>query len=194
MKLHFKRKILTNQIFYKTDLKLNEEGPKIIILKSNISAMPLRYQVSIFLRSSRIINSSGQRSSENSCRIRIGLISWFWWDGDHRSKFQDHVFALGRQDILSQKRLQSCYQERRHAYGAVSPTSQINSKYVEYIPISSVESFRNIFNGRPESHIIFQSQGWKIHKKPDLKIWKTKRLNFSDILTGIWKSIILSHH
>jgi hypothetical protein len=32
------------------------------------------------------------------------MASCLWWDGDHRSKFQEHVFALGRQDILYPKR------------------------------------------------------------------------------------------
>jgi hypothetical protein len=35
---------LGNQILHKTDLKLVEEGPKIIILKSDISAIETRYQ------------------------------------------------------------------------------------------------------------------------------------------------------
>ena len=33
------------------------------------------------------------------------MVSYLWWGDDHRSKCRDHVFALGRQDVLYPKRL-----------------------------------------------------------------------------------------
>lgn len=69
------------------------------------------------------LSSIFPRVANNCCWRPEALIWCSWWDGDHRSKFQDHVFALGRQDILYPKRLNPVI---RSADMLTAPSHQLN--------------------------------------------------------------------